>query len=66
MPKTPMTNRGAELLREELHRLKAIERPANATAIGFAAAVFFAWACGTGSCFVTRVSCDCVSTAAAS
>ena len=27
--KTPMTRRGAELLREELHRLKTIERPAN-------------------------------------
>src|SRR5438105_12881885 len=34
MPKTPMTKRGAELLREELHRLKAIERPANSKAIG--------------------------------
>jgi transcription elongation factor GreA len=27
MPKTPMTKRGAELLREELHRLKTDERP---------------------------------------
>ena len=33
MPKTPMTKRGAELLREELHRLKTVERPANSTAI---------------------------------
>jgi transcription elongation factor GreA len=32
--KTPMTRRGAELLREELHRLKTIERPANSQAIG--------------------------------
>src|SRR3979409_1537624 len=38
MPKTPMTTRGAELLREELHRLKTIERPANSTAIGEARA----------------------------
>src|SRR5947199_7503405 len=38
MPKTPMTNRGAEKLREELHRLKAIERPANSKAIGEARA----------------------------
>src|SRR5262249_7219432 len=34
MPKTPMTKRGAELLREELHRLKTVERPANSAAIG--------------------------------
>src|SRR6476646_10712688 len=34
MPKTPMTKRGAELLREELHRLKTIERPAHSKAIG--------------------------------
>jgi transcription elongation factor GreA len=34
MPKSPMTKRGAELLREELHRLKTIERPANSKAIG--------------------------------
>ncbi|HYE89966.1 MAG TPA: transcription elongation factor GreA [Terriglobales bacterium] len=33
MPKTPMTRRGAELLREELHRLKTIERPNVITAI---------------------------------
>jgi transcription elongation factor GreA len=33
MAKTPMTVRGAELLREELQRLKTVERPANATAI---------------------------------
>ena len=36
--KTPMTKRGAELLREELHRLKTIERPANSAAIGEARA----------------------------
>src|SRR5688500_7673240 len=33
MPKTPMTTRGADLLREELHRLKTVERPANSKAI---------------------------------
>jgi len=33
-----MTKRGADLLREELHRLKAIERPANSQAIGEARA----------------------------
>ena len=38
MPKTPMTRRGAELLREELHRLKTVERPANAAAIAEARA----------------------------
>ena len=38
MPKTPMTKRGAELLRDELHRLKTIERPANSKAIGEARA----------------------------
>ena len=38
MPKTPMTRRGAELLREELHRLKTVERPANSVAIGEARA----------------------------
>jgi transcription elongation factor GreA len=31
--KTPMTLRGAELLRSELQRLKAVERPANSQAI---------------------------------
>jgi transcription elongation factor GreA len=31
--KTPMTKRGAELLREELHRLKTVERPATTQAI---------------------------------
>jgi len=31
--KTPMTRRGADLLREELHRLKTVERPANSVAI---------------------------------
>ena len=36
--KTPMTTRGAELLREELHRLKTVERPANSQAIGEARA----------------------------
>ena len=36
--KTPMTKRGAELLREELHRLKTIERPANSSAIAEARA----------------------------
>ena len=36
--KIPMTKRGAELLREELHRLKTVERPANSTAIGEARA----------------------------
>src|SRR5580765_242873 len=38
MPKTPMTNRGAELLRNELHKLKTVERPANAAAIAEARA----------------------------
>lgn len=33
MNKTPLTVRGAELLREELHRLKTIERPAVIAAI---------------------------------
>jgi hypothetical protein len=32
--KTPMTTRGAALLREELHHLKTVERPANSQAIG--------------------------------
>jgi len=36
--KTPMTTRGAELLRSELQRLKTIERPANSAAIGEARA----------------------------
>ena len=36
--KTPMTLRGAELLRSELHRLKSVERPANSAAIGEARA----------------------------
>ena len=31
--KAPMTKRGAELLREELHRLKTVERPATSAAI---------------------------------
>jgi transcription elongation factor GreA len=38
MPKTPMTNRGAELLRQELHRLKTVERPNVVTAIAEARA----------------------------
>ena len=38
MPKTPMTKHGAELLKEELHRLKTVERPANSKAIGEARA----------------------------
>jgi transcription elongation factor GreA len=38
MAKTPMTLRGAELLRAELHRLKTIERPANSQAIAEARA----------------------------
>ena len=33
MAKTPMTARGAELLRAELHRLKTVERPATSKAI---------------------------------
>ena len=36
--KTPMTKRGADLLRAELHKLKTVERPANAQAIGEARA----------------------------
>src|SRR5438874_4256028 len=36
--KVPMTKVGAELLRDELHRLKTIERPANSKAIGEARA----------------------------
>jgi transcription elongation factor GreA len=36
--KTPMTTRGAALLREELHHLKSVERPANSQAIGEARA----------------------------
>ena len=35
---TPMTKRGAGLLRDELHRLKTVERPANSKAIGEARA----------------------------
>jgi transcription elongation factor GreA len=38
MPKTPMTKRGAELLREELHRLKTVERPNVITSIAEARA----------------------------
>jgi transcription elongation factor GreA len=38
MPKTPITQRGAALLREELHRLKTVDRPANSAAIGEARA----------------------------
>ena len=36
--KVPMTSRGAEKLRLELHRLKTVERPANSKAIGEARA----------------------------
>ncbi|HYL88357.1 MAG TPA: transcription elongation factor GreA [Burkholderiales bacterium] len=36
--KTPMTKRGADLLRAELHKLKTVERPANSQAIGEARA----------------------------
>ncbi len=38
MPTTPMTLRGAQLLREELQRLKSVERPAVITAIADARA----------------------------
>jgi transcription elongation factor GreA len=38
MAKTPMTLRGAELLRVELHRLKTVERPNVITAIAEARA----------------------------
>jgi transcription elongation factor GreA len=38
MPNTPMTKRGAELLRSELHRLKTIERPGVIQAIAEARA----------------------------
>lgn len=38
MAKTPMTSRGAEMLRAELHRLKTVERPANSQAIAEARA----------------------------
>ncbi|MGD9951884.1 MAG: transcription elongation factor GreA [Burkholderiales bacterium] len=38
MAKTPMTLRGAELLRAELHRLKTVERPATSQAIAEARA----------------------------
>jgi len=38
MAKTPMTTRGAELLRAELQRLKAVERPTVITAIAEARA----------------------------
>ena len=37
--KVPMTKRGAELLRDELQRLKTVERPANSRAIGEARAL---------------------------
>ena len=33
MSKTPLTVRGAELLREELHRMKTVERPSVIAAI---------------------------------
>lgn len=38
MSSVPMTKRGAELLKEELHRLKHVERPAVITAIAEARA----------------------------
>ncbi|MFN4262007.1 MAG: transcription elongation factor GreA, partial [Gemmataceae bacterium] len=38
MPTIPLTKRGAELLKEELHRLKTIERPAVIQAIAEARA----------------------------
>ena len=38
MAKTPMTTRGAELLRVELHRLKTVDRPDVITAIAEARA----------------------------
>ena len=38
MAKTPMTTRGAELLRVELHRLKTVDRPSVITAIAEARA----------------------------
>jgi transcription elongation factor GreA len=38
MSTTPLTIRGAELLKEELHRLKHVERPAVITAISEARA----------------------------
>jgi transcription elongation factor GreA len=38
MPTIPLTVRGAQLLKEELHRLKTIERPAVITAIAEARA----------------------------
>jgi transcription elongation factor GreA len=38
MPNTPMTRRGAELLRAELQRLKSVERPSVITAIAEARA----------------------------
>jgi transcription elongation factor GreA len=38
MAKTPMTLRGAELLRQELHRLKTVERPATSQLIAEARA----------------------------
>ena len=38
MPTIPLTKRGSELLKEELHRLKSVERPAVITAIAEARA----------------------------
>ncbi|HUP30194.1 MAG TPA: transcription elongation factor GreA [Usitatibacter sp.] len=38
MPKIPITTKGAELLRAELHKLKSVERPAVITAIAEARA----------------------------
>ncbi len=39
MAKTPMTQRGAELLRAELHRLKTVDRPNVVQAIANSASV---------------------------
>ena len=38
MPTIPLTTRGAQLLKDELHRLKAVDRPAVITAIAEARA----------------------------
>ena len=38
MPTIPLTTRGAQLLKDELHRLKTVDRPAVITAIAEARA----------------------------
>ena len=38
MPTIPLTVRGAQLLKDELHRLKSVDRPAVITAIAEARA----------------------------